>query len=309
MVRGPVAGLSMAETCPNLIQRRVAMVAQRVCKTVQSRPCNIVVTNWSNAPIKLSKNMLVALCTPASGTVWPSLNEGDVINVTQLCKESESKEHKLERDFAVVYEDAMRSGSHQTEQVMSGEKYSAWRLMVMKMIKKYQSMWDESLKKIFDGKHPINPTPPDAGSIYAALCRADPLHPNMKKDEVDQMTKAGVAEKGTIECSSQIDFVPTKDVCLRFCINYRRLNTVTIRDSHQIPRMDECIDSLRGVHYFAAMDGNTEYFQLGMDPRDVDNTAFVTHHELSHYISMPFGLKNDSATFQRAMYVILASVE
>lgn len=101
-----------------------------------------------------------------------------------------------------------------------------------------------TLEKISVTKHRIILNPPDAAPIHAAPCRAGPRQRVLEKEEVYQMIKAGVAEAATTEWASPIVFVSKKDGILRFCVNYRRLNAVTERDSYPIPTMDECIESL-----------------------------------------------------------------
>lgn len=74
-VRMPVAGQFMVEMHPQLIQRRVNMVAWGICQTVSKPLYNTFATNWSNDPITLRKNMPVALCTSESHTLAGTLRE------------------------------------------------------------------------------------------------------------------------------------------------------------------------------------------------------------------------------------------
>ena len=123
------------------------------------------------------------------------------------------------------------------------------------------------------------------------------------------MLEAGVIEPSTSEWATPVVFAPKKDGTLRFCIDYRRLNAVTLRDSYPIPRMDECIDTLGDAKIFSTLDCNSGYWQIMMDDADKEKTAFVTHQGLFHFTRMPFGLRNAPATFQRAIDIILSSVK
>ena len=120
------------------------------------------------------------------------------------------------------------------------------------------------------------------------------------------MLRDGVIEPSNSEWASPVVLVPKKDGQLRFCVDYRRLNAVTVRDSYPIPRMDEYIDSLGESTVFTTLDCNSGYWQIPVAPRDREKTTFVCHSGLYQYRRMPFGLTNAPATFQRTLDIILA---
>ena len=99
-------------------------------------------------------------------------------------------------------------------------------------------------------------------------------------------------------------FAPKKDGRLRFCIDYRRLNEITVKDSYPIPRMDECIDSLGDAAVFTSLDAYSGYWQVAIKPEDRKKYAFICHSGHFQYVRMPFGLTNAPATFQRALDMI-----
>jgi len=103
--------------------------------------------------------------------------------------------------------------------------------------------------------------------------------------------------------------VPKKDGSSRFCVDYRRLNAVTIKDAYPIPRMDDCIDSLGEATIFTTLDCNSGYWQIPVAQEDKDKTAFASHVGSYQFIRMPFGLTNAPATFQRALDILLAGVK
>ena len=67
---------------------------------------------------------------------------------------------------------------------------------------------------------------------------------------MDKMLAIDVIEPATSEWAAPVVFAPKKDGLLRFCVDYRRLNAVTVRDSYPIPWMHECIDSLGDAQVF-----------------------------------------------------------
>ena len=123
------------------------------------------------------------------------------------------------------------------------------------------------------------------------------------------MLRAGVIEPTSAEWASPVVFVPKKDGTMPFCVDYRKLNGVTARDSYPLPRMDECIDSLGDSNYFTTLDCNSGYWQVEIAEEDCDKTTFASHSGLYRFLRVPFGLKNAPATFQRAVDIILSRVK
>ena len=103
------------------------------------------------------------------------------------------------------------------------------------------------------------------------------------------MSKAGVIEPATKEWASPVVFVPKSDGTLRFCVDYRKLNAMKIRDSYPIPRMDECIDYLGKATIFTTLDCMSGYWQVDIAEEDRDKTTFTSHHGVYRFLRMPFG--------------------
>ena len=94
--------------------------------------------------------------------------------------------------------------------------------------------------------------------------------------------------------------VRKKDGSLRFCTDFRKLNSRTIRDAYNLPRIQDTIDSLTGSKYFSKLDLRSGYWQVEIEEEDKHLTAFtvgnVSYFECSR---MAFGLTNAPVTFQR----------
>lgn len=118
-----------------------------------------------------------------------------------------------------------------------------------------------------------------------------------------------VIEPSPSEWASPVVFARKKDGTMRFCVDYRRLNAMTVPESYPIPRMDECLDSLGEAEIFSSLDCNWGYWQLSFSKADIDKTTFTSHYGTYRFKRMPFGLQNAPTTFQRAIDVVLASVK
>ena len=109
--------------------------------------------------------------------------------------------------------------------------------------------------------------------------------------------------------ASPVVLVPKKDGSLRFCVDYRRLNSITVKDVYPLPRVDDILDALGGVKYFSSLDLASGYWQIALSPDASLKSAFTTHCGLFEFLRMPFGLCNAPATFQCVMQRVLAGLE
>src|SRR2546430_11970915 len=127
-------------------------------------------------------------------------------------------------------------------------------------------------------------------------------------DLIGEMLKKGIIRKSKSPWSSPVVFVPKKGGEIRFCIDYRKLNKVTKKDNHPLPRIDEMLDKFEGSQWFSSIDLASAYWQVEMDERDIEKTAFITSEGLYECLVMPFGLCNVPATFQRLMHEVLGNL-
>jgi len=136
--------------------------------------------------------------------------------------------------------------------------------------------------------------------------RRIPFH--MKKEVnnlIEEMRKNGVIEESQSPWISPAVLVKKKDGSIRFCVDYRKVNAVTIKDSFPLPRIDDIFDQLSGNVWFSTLDLKSGYWQVKIDSKDKEKTAFSIGNGLWQFNVMPFGLCNAPATFQRLMEKVL----
>ncbi|KAI9549855.1 pol polyprotein [Daphnia sinensis] len=127
--------------------------------------------------------------------------------------------------------------------------------------------------------------------------------------QVKRMEDAGIIERSQSPFAAPVVLVRKSDGTWRFCIDYRRLNAITVKDVYPLPRIEDALSRLEGSKYFSLMDLQSGYWQVQMKPEDREKTAFITADGLYHFKVMPFGLTNAPSTFQRMMDVLLAGLK
>jgi hypothetical protein len=94
----------------------------------------------------------------------------------------------------------------------------------------------------------------------------------------------------------------------RVCVDFRRLNQLTVGDAFPIPRIDEILDQLGRSRYYTTLDLASGYHQVAIKPEDREKTGFSTDKGHYEFIKMPFGLCGAPSTFQRLMNQVLLGI-
>ena len=101
---------------------------------------------------------------------------------------------------------------------------------------------------------------------------------------------------------SPIIFVDKRDGTTRLCVDYRKLNDVTIKNKYPLPKIENMFDQMNGARIFSKIDLCTGYHQLKVREEDIPKTAFTTRYGLFEYTVMSFGLTNAPAYFMPMIY-------
>ncbi|CAF3894349.1 unnamed protein product [Rotaria sordida] len=167
-------------------------------------------------------------------------------------------------------------------------------------------------KILFDPTPSIINIPPqsairtgDHPPIYSKQYSASYKDQEIKFQETQKLLERGQIEESTSPWSSPIVLVKKKDKTMRFCIDYRRLNAITIKDAFPLPRIDEIFDQLSDATYYTKFDFKSGYFQVPLSEEDRPKTAFSTRDNHYQFTVLPQGITNGPATFQPVINHIL----
>ena len=148
----------------------------------------------------------------------------------------------------------------------------------------------------------------------AAPIHQDPRRtPPWKQAEVERrvntLLESGMIEESSSPWASNVVLVTKKDGSQRLCVDYRRLNELTVKDTFPIPNISDSLDCLSGAKWFSTLDMASGYLQVTMDPEAKEKSAFRTTSGLYQWNVMPFGLTTAPGTFERLMTLLLKGLQ
>ncbi|UYV65513.1 hypothetical protein LAZ67_3004557, partial [Cordylochernes scorpioides] len=174
------------------------------------------------------------------------------------------------------------------------------------VLERYGDLFSSRLGRTNLAKHRIDTE--DAKPIKHKPYRVSAKERDIIKEQIDEMLTEGIIRPSSSPWSFPVILVKKRDGKYRFCVDYRKLNNVTVKDVYPIPRIDEVMDTLQGSTHFSAIDLRSGYWQVEVEERDKEKTAFTTAHGLYEFNVMPFGLCNAPATFERNMENMLGNL-
>ena len=148
----------------------------------------------------------------------------------------------------------------------------------------------------------------DHSPVKQPLRRQPYAHLAEIERNVQEMLASKVIEPASSPWSSNVLLVRKKDGSMRFCVDYRKLNEITIKDSYPLPRIDSCLESLGNSCFFSTLDLRSGYWQTELDACDADKTAFVTRSGQYRFTVLSMGLANAPSQFQRLMDLLLVGL-
>ncbi|CAH0404793.1 unnamed protein product [Chilo suppressalis] len=161
-------------------------------------------------------------------------------------------------------------------------------------------------------KHRINTA--DEIPVYTKSYRYPFIHRQEVKEQIEKMLSQGIIHPSESAWSSPIWVVPKKADASgkrkwRIVVDFRKVNEKTIDDKYQIPNIADVLDKLGNCQYFSTLDLASGFYQVEMNPADIQKTAFNVEHGHFEFLRMPMGLKNSPSTFQRVMDNVLRELQ
>ena len=158
--------------------------------------------------------------------------------------------------------------------------------------------------KLFDVRYPskINFTLENAidtdshRPVYTTPYRRSPKDHETLNEQTANLYNQNIIEHSTSPWCSPVVLVKKKDGGTRFCVDYRKLNAITVKDSFPLPRIDDIFDQVSQATYFTKLDFKSGYFQIPLAPADRPKTAFSTRDNHYQFTVLPQGVKNGPPT-------------
>lgn len=178
---------------------------------------------------------------------------------------------------------------------------------VQKLLLEYADLFEEPKSlpphRALDHTIPLLPgaTPPQVRPYRV------PHHQKQEmEDQIKKLLAAHFIRHSQSPYAAPVILVKKKDGSMRLYTDFRRLNSLTVKNKFAIHVIEDLLDELHGATYFSKLDLRSGYHQIRMNPEDIPKTAFRTFLGHFEYLVMPFGLSNAPGTFQELMNTIFA---
>ena len=149
----------------------------------------------------------------------------------------------------------------------------------------------------------------DARPIKQRAYRTSHSNKEIIYKKIQELLSLGVIEKSYSHWASPVIIFKNKDGSNRMCVDYRKLNEVTKKNSYPLPLIDETFDTIGRARYFTKIDLAKGFYQFSVDPESREKTAIITHLGLFQFKRITFSLYNAPINFQRKMDEILGEVK
>ena len=139
--------------------------------------------------------------------------------------------------------------------------------------------------------------------------RRPPLaYRHILEEQIQEMLNANVIRRSNSPWMSPVLLVPKKDGSMRFCVDFRKINAITVRPAASIPSAEDIFYALGNSKFRTSLDMKQGFWQIPIKEEDKEKTAFGTDAGVFEFNRMPFGLAGSPAVFQNCMNAILGDV-
>ncbi|KAG1372126.1 hypothetical protein G6F61_011330 [Rhizopus arrhizus] len=210
-------------------------------------------------------------------------------------------ENLYEEENGIPPQDSDAIPEKEYKKIEVGEIEEQIKLRLKKLLKKYEDIFDWNNDTIGHTallEHKII-IKEDTIPISHRPYRISPLEADHLQKELEKYCKLGVISPSNSPWAAPVILVKKKNGEYRMVIDYRKLNAVTKKDAYPLPRIDDLLDTLGKAKVFSALDMRAGFHQVPVEENSKELTAFTTKFGIYHYNTLPMGLVNSPATFQR----------
>ena len=185
------------------------------------------------------------------------------------------------------------------DSILEPEQHSVFEEKIAKPGRELIAKSVEDLSECSIGRHKIVT---DSPPIHVKPYRYSEKDREIIRKEVNTMLEAGIIRPSRSPWSFPVVLVPKPNGTRRLCIDYRKLNAVTQKESWPMPNIEELLEKVGKGKWFTRIDLKMGFWQFLMDLASVPLTSFSTPDGHFELLRMGFGLKNAPFEFQRLMY-------
>ena len=150
-------------------------------------------------------------------------------------------------------------------------------------------------------------TEPGTHPIASKPYRVNYKNRRVIEEQVQEMLDQKIIRPSASPWSAPVVLVPKRDGTLRFCVDYRRLNKITVLEQFPLPDIRQSLEIFgsKNARYFSTLDLKSAYWNVKLCEHSVEKSAFITPTGLWEFVRLPFGLSGAPMCFSRLMSEVL----
>jgi len=248
---------------------------------------------------------VVMLNTSENTMIW---KDGTQVATVHEIFEEQDDQHSTEEQVLCMNEELSGDNSLalQIDNIDTTHLEEKTAAQLKELLWKYRAAMaasDTDIGHVKGVKHTIRVT--DETPICVPQWRLPHSTKKIVEEHVAKMLKAGVIEPSKSAWSAPVVMVKKPSGSYRVCIDYRRLNDVTLKEAYPIPNIVESVETASGHEVYSVIDSASAYHQIPLDPASRKYTAFRTDSGAYQFLRLPMGAKNSSAAYQATACAIL----